>query len=57
MVLSRIGYVALCVILPALWGLVIVAISNFMETRIKRRIHPKDHSDSGNVPPPLDYHI
>lgn len=51
-------YATLCVIVPVLWGVLVVGISNTLERFIVR---PPDPGDQHQPPkpslPPIDYHI
>ena len=52
---ERIGYAALCVIVPVAWGLMIYAVSTWIEKRLR-----PGEEESGETPTetlPLDYHI
>jgi hypothetical protein len=57
MVWSRLGYIALCVLVPAAWGLVVVWLSNRVEAWLRRRHKAKNGEQTPAEMPPLDYHI
>jgi len=49
-----VGYCLLCILVPLLWGLLVVAVSNRIETRLKSK---KNRSPGDATIPPIDYHI
>ena len=49
----KIGYALLCIVVPLAWGLLVVAISN----RIERKLRGDKGADAANDVPPIDYHI
>jgi len=51
---NRVGYCLLCILVPLLWGLLVVAVSNRIETRLKSK---KNRSPGDATIPPIDYHI
>lgn len=55
MLWPRIGYAALCVVVPAAWGLLIFWASSRIEKRVLRDQIKYDASEPPTLP--LDYHI
>ena len=53
--LQRLAYAIACVLVPILWGLVIVWISNRIEGRVSRRLEAR--SGRRRDVPPTEYHI
>ena len=53
----RAGYAALCVFVPAAWGLIVVWASSRGEAYIKQSPRAKTGEEPGPDMPPLDYHI
>lgn len=50
------GYAILCIIVPALWGLVVYRVSSSIEKRVLPQRPPS--AQNGDEPTlPLDYHI
>jgi hypothetical protein len=57
MLWERIGYAALCVIVPVAWGLAVYKFSNLIEKRIFRRRPSASSPESEPATLPLEYHI
>jgi hypothetical protein len=59
MLWDKIGYAALCIVVPVAWGLLIYRMSNFIENRLfhtaKSHINNRRKTDKPTLP--LDYHI
>ncbi|HZP84193.1 MAG TPA: hypothetical protein VFB21_21305 [Chthonomonadaceae bacterium] len=54
---NRFLYVAACVVVPVAWGLVVLWVSNRIETLVLRQGRRKGLKDEEAAMPPLDYHI
>jgi hypothetical protein len=52
-----VGYAAACILVPLLWGLMIVWISDRIEGAVKRRGIARGKTPDESAMPPLDYHI
>lgn len=57
MIWTRVGYALLCVIVPAVWGLIVVWASTHVEAFIKRHQKANPGGEPPAEMPPLDYHI
>jgi hypothetical protein len=53
----RVGYIALCVLVPSAWGLVVVWLSNRIEAGLRRSHKARSGEQTVAEIPPLDYHI
>ncbi len=51
------GYAAVCVVVPAAWGLIVYWASSRIEKRVLRRHDGTEHADGEDGALPLDYHI
>jgi hypothetical protein len=54
---ERIGYAALCVIVPVAWGLLVWWTSNHIEKVVLAHGRRKGQDDAEATMPPIDYHI
>ncbi len=54
---ARIGYAVACIIVPMLWGVLVVWISDRVESAVKRRGIKRGKTPEESAMPPLDYHI
>jgi hypothetical protein len=54
---TSVGYAIACVIVPLLWGIVIVWISDRIEAAVRRRGAARGKTPEESAMPPLDYHI
>ena len=52
---GALGYAALCVVIPALWGIAVVWASNRIERVVLRR--SKGSAERRRPLPPIEYHI
>lgn len=55
--LLAIGYAVLCVLVPALWGLVVYWASNAVEKRVRRSARRKPGSEGADDVPSVEYYI
>ncbi len=55
--IANIGYAITCVVVPVLWGILIVWISDRVEDAVKRRDLKSGKTPEESAMPPLDYHI
>lgn len=54
---ERIGYAALCVIVPVAWGLLVLRVSNAIERRVKAQGQRQGKTEEQATMEPLDYNI
>ncbi|MDR3707315.1 MAG: hypothetical protein P4L33_03365 [Capsulimonadaceae bacterium] len=56
---NSVGYAALCVIVPAAWGLLVYGATVLIERRLKPSKRARANEDRPAEPPslPIDYHI
>jgi hypothetical protein len=52
---ESIGYAIACVVVPVLWGVAVVRLSNAIERRVSARRMRRE--GGGAEPPPIEYHI
>ena len=50
-------YAAACVVVPVLWGLAMVWVTNRIERSLFRRARGQKPGEAAPQPPPLEYHI
>jgi hypothetical protein len=55
--IQHIGYAIACVVVPMLWGLLVVWASNRIERKVKARGIKRGQTEEEATVPPLDYHI
>ena len=55
--IQHIGYAIACVVVPMLWGRLIVWASNRIERQVKARGIERGQTEEEATVPPLDYHI
>jgi hypothetical protein len=55
--LLAIGYAVLCVVVPALWGLIVYWASNAVEKRVRRSARRKPGAEHEDDVPSVEYYI
>lgn len=51
------GYATACVLVPVLWGVAVVWVSNRIERRISGKREKSQGSGKRRTVPPIEYHI